>query len=440
MNKQYNNITNLAIPAIISNFTVPLLGLIDMAIVGHMGSADYIGAIAIGSMIFNSIYWLFGFLRMGTSGITAQEVGKQGNTNIIFLRSLVIGLIISVLLIVFCYPILQLCLYLMSPEEELVPLVSTYYYICIMSAPAVLIQYSLTGWFIGMQDTRKPMIIAISQNILNIFLSLAFVYGLHLKIEGVALGTMLSQWFAADLGIFYFYRKKIATHAGETATLPHSSQSRIFNSSELRRFFSVNTNIFFRTLFLMSVMFFFTSAGSKQGTDILAVNSLLMQTWLIFSYFMDGFAYAGEALCGKYYGANKQKELIQTVKALFAFGCIVAFVFTLAFIFGYEPFLSLLTDDPSVVKSSVEYQYWITIIPFFGMAAFIWDGVFIGLTFTRQMLISCFFATVIFYTLYYVCSPSMHNHGLWLAFVAFLLARGAIQTLQFFRSLIYNKK
>ncbi len=440
MTEQFYNIQKLALPAIVSNVTVPILGIIDMAIVGHLGSANYIGAIAVGSMIFNSIYWLFGFLRMGTSGITAQELGKKGNTDIIFRRSVIIGLLISLLLILFCYPILQLSLYLMAPEEQVVPLVTTYYYICIVSAPAVLIQFALTGWFIGMQNTRKPMIIAISQNILNILLSLTFVYIFGLKIEGVALGTMLSQWFAVILGTYYYRRMIKSRYEEKTIVTLHSAKGKLLRSSELKRFFSVNTNIFFRTLFLMSVMFFFTSAGSRQGTDILAVNSLMMQTWLIYSYFMDGFAYAGEALCGKYYGAGDRSSLTSTVKSLFVCGNCVATVFTLSFIFGYSPFLSILTDEQSVVTAAAEFQAWIVMIPFVGMAAFIWDGVFIGMTLTRQMLISCALASLVFYTLYYALSTSLHNHGLWLAFVAFLLARAAIQTLQFVSLLMYDKK
>jgi len=432
-----SRILSLALPAIISNVTVPLLGLVDMTIVGHMGDVAYIGAIAIGSMIFNSLYWMFGFLRMGTSGITAQELGRKGDTERIFRQTAATALMLSAVVVLLCWPIHEIALWLMSPEESVRPLVSSYFYICIVGAPAVLLQYSLVGWFIGMQDTKRPMIIAISQNVFNIVMSLLFVYGLQLKIEGVALGTMLSQWFAVVLALLLKRNmmaaigqnnlQNVQDDDAQAINADSSNSQKLFHEGELKRFFTVNRDIFLRTLCLLSVMFFFTSAGSRQGTNLLAVNTLLMQTWLIFSYFMDGFAYAGEALCGKYYGANDRENLLCTVKRLFVWGIALAAVFTALYAFGTTQFLSLLTDEVEIVNLAQDYRLWMILLPFVGFSAFLWDGIFIGLTYSRGMLVSCATAAAVFSLVYYFSVDGLQNNGLWLAFLIFLFTRGAMQ-------------
>ncbi|MCQ2254419.1 MAG: MATE family efflux transporter [Bacteroidaceae bacterium] len=428
-----SRILRLALPAIISNVTVPLLGLVDMAIVGHMGDIAYIGAISIGAMIFNSVYWMFGFLRMGTSGITAQELGKKGDTERIFRQTAVTALLLSAGIILLCWPICELAMWLMSPEESVAPLVRTYYYICIAGAPAVLLQFSLTGWFIGMQDTKRPMVISISQNIFNIAMSLLLVYGLGLKVEGVALGTMLSQWFAVVLGLTLRPHPNLP-HKGGLKDISPAKIEPLFREGELKRFFTINRDIFLRTLCLLSVMFFFTSAGSRHGTDLLAVNTLLMQTWLIFSYFMDGFAYAGEALCGKYHGAGNRQMLLQTVRHLFAWGIALAIVFTLLYAFFTEDFLSLLTDEREIVALAHEYRFWMIILPLIGFSAFLWDGIFIGMTNSRGMLTSCATAALVFVLVYNLCPGivTLWNDGLWTAFALFLFTRGALQLLIFY--------
>lgn len=427
-----SRILRLALPAIISNVTVPLLGLVDMAIVGHMGDVAYIGAISIGAMIFNSLYWMFGFLRMGTSGITAQEFGKKGETERVFRQTAFIALLLSAGILLLCWPACKVALWLMSPDDKVLPMVTTYYYICVMGAPAVLLQYSLTGWFIGMQDTKRPMIIAISQNIFNIAMSLLLVYVFGMKVEGVALGTMLSQWFSVVLGLVLRPRPN-PSHRGEHKGISSAKIESLFREGELKRFFVVNRDIFLRTLCMLSVMFFFTSAGSRQGTDVLAVNTLLMQTWLIFSYFMDGFAYAGEALCGKYYGAGNRRMLLKTVKELFVWGVGLAFAFTALYAFFTTDFLSLLTDEKEVVTLAHDYRMWMILLPAVGFAAFLWDGIFIGMTNSRGMLISCATAAMAFAVVYYFFSNilTMQNDALWLAFVAFLFMRGAMQLLLF---------
>lgn len=422
-------ILHIALPSIVSNITVPLLGLVDVAITGHLGSAAYIGAIALGGMLFNVVYWIFGFLRMGTSGLTAQALGagKREETVEWLLRSQTIGMGIAVALLLLQVPIRELALLVMQPTEEVRAFTVTYFNICIWGAPATLGLFGLNGWFIGMQNSRVPMAIAITQNVVNILASLCFVFGLGMKVEGVALGTLIAQWCGFLMGLFLCLRYVDVSLCRVFKGWKVSWKS-LFDRQSMLRFFEVNRDIFFRTICIVSVMLFFTSAGSWQGEVILAVNTLLMQLYLLVSYVMDGFANAGEALSGKYYGAGDRSSLRLTVRRLFVWATLMATGFTVVYVFGGRPFLGLLTDEPSVVEASADYVWWAYLIPFVSMGAFMWDGIFIGLTASRQMLQSMFAAAVTFFVLYYLLHPSLGNHGLWAAFLAFLLVRGGVQT------------
>lgn len=422
-------ILHIALPSIVSNITVPLLGLVDVAITGHLGSAAYIGAIALGGMLFNVVYWIFGFLRMGTSGLTAQALGagKREETIEWLLRSQTIGLGIAVALLLLQVPIRELALLVMQPTEEVRAFTVTYFNICIWGAPATLGLFGLNGWFIGMQNSRVPMAIAITQNVVNILASLCFVFGLGMKVEGVALGTLIAQWCGFLMGAFLCLRYVDLPLCRVFKDWKVSWKS-LFDRQSMLRFFEVNRDIFFRTICIVSVMLFFTSAGSWQGEVILAVNTLLMQLYLLVSYVMDGFANAGEALSGKYYGAGDRSSLRLTVRRLFVWATLMATGFTVVYVLGGKPFLGLLTDEPSVVEASADYVWWAYLIPFVSMGAFMWDGIFIGLTASRQMLQSMFAAAVTFFVLYYLLHPSLGNHGLWAAFLAFLLVRGGVQT------------
>lgn len=422
-------ILHIALPSIVSNITVPLLGLVDVAITGHLGSAAYIGAIALGGMLFNVVYWIFGFLRMGTSGLTAQALGagKREETMSWLLRSQTIGLCIAVALLLLQVPIRELALLVMQPTEEVRAFTITYFNICIWGAPATLGLFGLNGWFIGMQNSRVPMAIAITQNVVNILASLCFVFGLGMKVEGVALGTLIAQWCGFLMGVFLCLRYVDLSLFRVFKGWKVSGKS-LFDRQSMLRFFEVNRDIFFRTICIVSVMLFFTSAGSWQGEVILAVNTLLMQLYLLVSYVMDGFANAGEALSGKYYGAGDRSSLQLTICRLFVWAMLMATGFTVVYVLGGKPFLGLLTDEPSVVEASADYVWWAYLIPFVSMGAFMWDGIFIGLTASRQMLQSMFAAAVTFFVLYYLLHPSFGNHGLWAAFLAFLLVRGGVQT------------
>ena len=424
MNTRDRQILQIALPSIVSNITVPLLGMIDVAIVGHMGSPVYIGAVAVGSMIFNLVYWLFGFLRMGSSGLTAQALGRRDMTEVtrILVRSAVVALGIALLLIVLQVPLKWLMFWLIGPTPDVVPFATTYFYIVIWGAPASLALFSLMGWYIGMQNTRIPMFISIMQNVVNILASLTLVYGFGMKIEGVALGTVIAQYagLLMALGLLVRYYRRLRSYLAIRGT---------FVRKAMGQFFHVNRDIFLRTLCLVAVNLFFTSAGARQGAVILSVNTVLLQLYLFFSYFMDGFAYAGEALCGKAYGAHNGIAFRETLRRLWMWMVIVTTAYTLLYIIGGRWIIGLLTDEPQVLETAGAYLFWAWLIPTAGCVAFIWDGVFIGMTATRGMLASSFISALVFFGVYGLTVGMMGNHGLWLAQVVYLVMRGILQTI-----------
>ena len=429
MNKTDNQILRLALPSIIQNVTVPLLGLCDVAIMGHVGGASHIGAIAVGSMIFNVMYWLFGFLRMGTSGLTSQALGARRLQLVAVLlrRSLLLGLGLGLAIVVLQVPLRSLSFALMRPTADVRALCLPYYNICVWGAPAMLGLYGLTGWYVGMQTTRLPMLIAILQNVVNILVSLLLVIGLGWGVRGVATGTVVAQWvgFIVALGLLWrYYGRMLRRHQTPFASL----------LSGLGRFFRLNLDIFLRTLCLVAVNLYFTSAGAAQGALTLAANTLLMQLFMFFSYIMDGFAYAGEALSGRLHGAGNTPGLRSMIRRLFRIGWGVVVVFTLAYWALGPAFLRLLTTDAAVVSHARGFLPWAVLIPLTGMAAFVWDGVYIGLTRSRGMLLSCLVAAVAFFVLWFLLSPTLGNHALWLALLVYLALRGMVQTCLFFRS------
>lgn len=422
MTRTDRQILHIALPSIVSNITVPLLGLIDVSIVGHLGAASYIGAIAVGGMLFNMIYWLFGFLRMGTGGLTAQAYGRHDLEEVtrILLRSLSISLLLALALLLLQYPIRNIAFMCMDTSEEVRQLATLYFHICIWGAPATLGLYGFTGWYIGMQNSRFPMFIAITQNIVNIAASLFFVFALGMKVEGVALGTLVAQYAGLAMAclLWLAYYRPLRKYLRQKA---------LFDRTEMKRFFQVNRDIFIRTLCLIAVTVFFTSTGAAYGDVVLAVNALLMQLFTLFSYFMDGFAYAGEALTGKYIGAKDNQSLRLTIRYLFKWGIALSLLFTLLYGAGGKSFLGLLTNDTSVISASEEYIYWVLAIPLAGFSAFLLDGICIGATATHLMLRSMLVASASFFLLYYGLHDTLGNHALWMAFIVYLSLRGVVQ-------------
>ncbi len=417
MNKK---IWRLAIPSIVSNVTVPLLGLVDLAIVGHLGSAAFIGAIAVGGMLFNILYWLFGFLRMGTSGLTSQAFGRRDlrEAFLVLTRAVLVGLAAGGLILV-AHPLIRWGAFaVLETSGEVARWASLYFSIGVWGAPAVLALYGFMGWFVGMQNSRFPMFIAIVQNLVNITASLVLVFGCGMRVEGVALGTVIAQYAGLLMAVGLAWR-----YYGRLWFRPTWQTV----GAGVRRFFSVNKDIFFRTLCLVCVTTFFTSTGARQGDLILAVNTLIMQLFTLFSYIMDGFAYAAEALAGRFVGARDREALRRCVRALFVWGVGAAALFTMTYGLSGRSFLSLLTDDQAVIAAAGDYWFWALAIPACGFSAFLWDGIFIGATATRQMLYAMLTASLLFFILYYSLFGLWGNHALWLAFLTYLLSRGLAQ-------------
>lgn len=437
-------ILRLAVPSIVSNITVPLLGLVDLAIAGHIGSERMIAAISVGSMTFNIIYWLMGFLRMGTSGMTSQAFGARDGIGVCTLlrRSLTLSLTIATFFLILQMPLCSLALWIIHPSAEVSALARTYIRIVIWGAPAMLSLYSLNGWFIGRQNTRIPMVVAIAQNIINIIASLTFVVGFGMKIEGIALGTLVAQWSGAIMALCFAWKGYIGIPQIAAAKPSFQNERAATGDAPAPQkyswgaFFRVNRDIFLRTVCLVAVNLAFTSFGARQGDMMLAVNTLLMTFYTLFSYVMDGFAFAGEALAGRYYGAHDDKKLTSVIRSLLHhWGLPLALVFTVLYGFGGGLLLHLLTDDAAVVSAAWTYMPWAWLIPIAGYAAFVYDGIFIGLTATRGMLVSSFTASVAFFviTVGTILSPLPHshpslvNHLLWLSFLVYLAMRGVMQ-------------
>ena len=406
----------------VANIATPLLGLLDVAISGHMGSAVYLAAIAVGGTVFNMLYWAFGFLRMGTSGMTAQAygAGDMRHASVLLYRALTVALVAGMAMMAFQYFVIETGLGMMDVDTATLPAARRYVSIVIWGAPAVLVTTALTGWMLGMQDSRAGMVVSVAVNVVNIAVSVGLVYGVGMKIEGIAVGTLTAQWAGCGLALLMAMRHKRAK----------VTVKAVLDGRGLLSFFNVNVYIFLRTLCLIAVSVWFTRAGAGHGTLTLAANALLMQLFICFSYFMDGFAYAGEALAGKYSGAGDRVRFHACVKHLMATGAILATIFTLMYWGCGEWFLSVLSDDAGVALTAVRYLPWAVAIPVVSFAAFVWDGVFIGVTATGEMFVSILCASAAFF-ITYALTPAMGNHGLWLSFLVYLGLRGIVQSVLF---------
>ena len=432
-------IFGIALPSIVSNITVPLLGLVDVAVCGHLGSigADasmpssyYVGAIAVGGMLFNIIYWMFGFLRMGTSGETAQAWGRRDlhGVSLLLFRSLLLAVVLALVLMLLSPIVRECALWYISPEPQVANLARSYFNICIWGALPSLGLFALNGWYIGMQNSRIPMFVAIGQNLLNILCSLLFVYVVDLRIEGVAYGTLLAQWMAfaiAGVLCLRYYRRLWHRPDFRLPALGTMLRQALSPRSESNR---QNISLFLRTLCLIVVHFMFIAAGAAQGSVEVAVNTLLMQLFTMFSSFMDGFAYAGEALIGKAVGACNRDSYHAVVRRLFMWGGVVALFFVALYAVGGNAFMSLLTDDSAVLETLSHYRLWTLLLPLCGVASFLWDGIYIGATATRLMLLSMAISMCLFLVGYFFLIPHWGNHALWLSFLSYLACRGMVQT------------
>ncbi len=421
MNK---DILKLAIPSIITNISVPLLSSVDTALVGHLEFQYYLGGVAIGAMIFNFIFWAFGFLRMGTTGLTAQAYGESNHREcgLIFSRAVLVALIAGTALIVLQYVIKWAAFASVTASPEVEEQAAIYYNIRIWSAPAALFIYAIQGWFLGMQNARYPMIIAIFINCVTIGLDVFFLQVLHMKVAGVALGTLIAQYCGVGLALILFSLKYREYAKGVV-------RKQILELVALKKFFVVNRDIFLRTMLLIATYTFFTAKSAAYGDTVLSANTILMQLWMILAYGVDGFAFAAESLVGRFVGARDLPNLKKAVKLIFAWSLGLGAFVSLGYLLFGENIVRLFTDNETVVSAAMAFFIWTTIAPLVNGICFVWDGVFIGATATRAMLISMSVATLVFYfPVYYLAEPSLGNHSLWLAMIAYMVVRGITLT------------
>ncbi len=420
-------ILKLAVPNIISNITIPLIGLVDLALMGHLGSEVHIGAITLGTMIFNFIYWGFGFLRMSTGGFVAQSVGAKDESEClhILLRAFLLSSVISLFIIALQLPIEWISFQLINGSAEVEQLATSYFRIRIWAAPATLGLYVLNGWFLGMQRSSLVMISSILANVFNLAFSFFFVYVLKMNSEGVALGTVVAQYVGLIVSLLL-----LRYNYGHLFSL--FNRQLILKTDFLKRFFRVNSDIFVRTFCIIIVFTLFTSKSAGINDHILAVNAILMQFLMFFSFFIDGFAFAGEALSGKYMGMNSKNKLIKLSQHLFTWALVLGVCFSSLYFFAGEFIITLLTDKTDILNTARSYMPWVIVIPIISFASFVWDGIFIGLTASKEMRNSMLAATLLlFLPVFFLLQPYWGNHAIWLAMLFFMFGRALFQTLLF---------
>lgn len=419
-------ILRLAIPNIISNISVPLLSSVDTALMGRM-SELHIGAVGVGAMLFNFIYWNFGFLRMGTTGMTAQAFGKQSDAAVAHTlgRALLVVLGVAAALLLLHRPMGSLGIYLMNMEGEQARLVAQYFYIRIWAAPATLGLYAFMGWFFGMQNAIYPLLLTIVINAVNILLSVVLVQHYGMDVEGVAYGTVAAQYVGLLMaGVLFAYRYGYL--------LQHFQARAIVEWGKLLGFLRINADIFLRTLCLTAAFGLFYSQSSTQGEMVLAVNTILLQFLNWMSYGVDGFAYASESLVGKYKGAGDPPKTRRAIRLSFVWGMGLALLFSLSYGIWGQPLLRVFTNQPEVLAAAQPYLFWMVLFPILGTPSYIWDGVYIGLTASKAMRNSMLLAFAVF-LLVTLSTSGLGNHGLLLALLIFLVARGGFQQWLFYK-------
>ena len=440
------DILKLAIPSILANITVPLVGMVDIAIAGHLdtNAATMIGGIAIGSMLFDLLYWNFGFLRIGTGGLAAQAYGRGDRRECarILTRALGISLAIALVLIAIQWIFVKAAFLVVDCTPEVRELASGYFFIRIWAAPATLSLMAFKGWFIGMQDSVSAMICDVTVNGMNIVASFLLALGLtigertlipSIGFSGIAAGTVTAQWTGLTVALVLLavkYRK------GTMDQMSPEDLKGLFKGSETRRFFVMNTDLFVRSLCFIAIYIGFTVISARYGDLLLAVSSILMKLLMIFSYFTDGFAYAGEALTGKYIGAQDRPMLRQTIKWTFIWSMGLALMFMVIYQVAGVPMLKMMTSDHAVVEAAKDYLPWLLLMPIVGCAAFTWDGIYIGATASKDMRNSMLWAVVAFASVWaagiiflnlHALEAATYNkaamHILMAAYFAHLLAR-----------------
>jgi MATE family multidrug resistance protein len=417
-------ILRLAIPNIISNLSIPLLSSVDTALMGHLKEPYYLGAVAVGGMIFNFVYWGFGFLRMGTTGLTAQAFGqKDSEESVTILGRAVFVAVSAGIILILLKDVIEYVSFIIIPASgNVAENARIYFQTRIYAAPATLALYAFTGWFLGMQNATIPLIITVLANGLNIGFNLLFVKQFGMKADGVALGTVCANYIGVIFTVIIFKMKY-------GNLLLQLKTKTVYNLNKLKKFFQLNLDIFIRTLSLIFVFSFFTAKSSEAGETILAVNSILINLWTILAYGIDGFAFAAESLVGRFVGARDRNNFNRAVQLSFIWGIGLGVLISLMYWIFDKEILKIFTNNEDLIALAFVYMFWTVIAPIINGFCYIWDGIFIGATATKAMrntsLINTF---LVFLPLYYFTVPYLGNHGLWLALIIFMIARGVTLT------------
>lgn len=415
----HSRMWRLAAPIIISNISVPMLGAVDTAVVGHLPDARYLGGVAVGALVFTFIYWGFGFLRMGTGGLTAQAFGAEDADEVraCLARAAVIGIPVALILIILQAPIAWVAFTIVEATPEVEALAREYFFTRIWGAPATLMNFALLGWFIGVQNTKAALWHQLTLNGVNIVLDLVFVIGFGWGVAGVAAATAIADVAAVAFGLWLAL--PILRRLGGAFV-----RAKILEAEKIRRTVALNVDIFIRTICLVSAFAYFTAQGAAFGNVVLAANAVLLNFQTFMAHALDGFAHAAEALGGRAIGARDRQAFRDAVRAAMLWGLIVAIAFTLVYLLAGVAIVELLTGIQDVRAAAREYIVWSVVMPLVAVFPFVLDGVFLGATRGRTMRNAMIVSLVIYVVACLTFVPMWGNHGLWGALLIFMGARG----------------
>ena len=413
---------SLSWPMILANLTLPLVGVVDTAVMGRQPDATYVGAVALGGIVFNSIYWMFGFLRMSSTGLAAQALGARRTDELaaIAIRAFSVAATLGVLLLALQWPIKTLMFWLFEASEAVESQAAGYFGIRIWGAPAVLIYIVGLGVLFGLQRMGAALLVSVAFNGTNVVLDLWFVLGLGLGVNGVAAGTAISEWLAATLSVAMTFRA--LRQSGWRSFRP----PELWNRKRLRGLTSVSTNLMVRTFFVQLPFFMLTALSAWLGDLVLAANAILMQFFHVMAYGLDGFAHTAETLTGHAFGASDPKRLRQASAYCSAWAGVIAGFLGLFFLLWGADIIAMLTLLPEVRTVAAEYLPWVAVAPLVAVWAFMLDGVFIGTTRTRELRNSMFAAAIVYLLTVWISLEPLQNHGIWLSLTVFMAIRAIL--------------
>ncbi|MBL4622174.1 MAG: MATE family efflux transporter [Immundisolibacteraceae bacterium] len=409
----------LAVPLILSNISVALLGLVDTGVTGHLDGSHFLGGVAIGGTVFSFLYWGFNFLRMGTGGLSAQALGRNDHQAMrsVLLQAIFLALTISVLLVALRQPIIDFALALIAPSEAVAEQARSYFAVRIWATPAALCNFAMLGWFIGQQNVRASLYLLLLINSVNILLDFWLVVGLGWGVEGVALASVIAEFAGLSLAVV-LVSTRLKSYPGDW------DWSVLRKRSAMAGLLQTHQHLFVRTMLLLGVFTFFSAQAARLGDTVIAANAVMMNFYLLASFALDGLAHAAEALVGEAVGAKNGAYLRRVIRLALTWGLVVSGLFALFYLAGGRWLYQLMTDLPQVRDLLVVLLPWAILLPVTSVHGFIYDGIYTGGTWTQQMRNTMFFSVFMVYLPCWYLTQSLAVHGLWLAFVLFNISRG----------------